>query len=190
MTFTATIFNIDVTGTQTADVNDNLAASHIHAGPAVTPTTNGRRVGLLRLAVQRQQPERLRRDAVHHRRRRHVQRQVGPGRKATTRPSPRSWPTSSPAAPTSTSTRPSSAAARSAATSWSRSRSPRPMRLMLAGLAVVAGVARRRGRSERAPRRPDRKGRETAADRPAGVRTGRPCRPRRAPASTARSSAR
>jgi hypothetical protein len=41
MTFTATIFNIDVTGTQTADTNDNIAASHIHAGPAVTPTTNG-----------------------------------------------------------------------------------------------------------------------------------------------------
>ena len=41
MTFTAKIFNIDVTGTQTADTNDNIAASHIHAGPAVTPTTNG-----------------------------------------------------------------------------------------------------------------------------------------------------
>jgi len=38
MTFTATIFNIDVTGTQTADVNDNLTAAHIHApGP---PGTN------------------------------------------------------------------------------------------------------------------------------------------------------
>ena len=41
MTFTATIFNIDVTGSQTADINDNLTAAHIHAGPAVTPTTNG-----------------------------------------------------------------------------------------------------------------------------------------------------
>jgi len=41
MTFTATINNIDVTGTQTADVNDNLSAAHIHAGAAVTPTTNG-----------------------------------------------------------------------------------------------------------------------------------------------------
>jgi hypothetical protein len=41
MTFAATIFNIDVTGSQTADVNDNLTAAHIHAGPAVTPTTNG-----------------------------------------------------------------------------------------------------------------------------------------------------
>lgn len=41
MQFTATIFNIDVTGTQTADVNDNLVAAHIHAGPLVTPTTNG-----------------------------------------------------------------------------------------------------------------------------------------------------
>src|SRR4051812_21387708 len=32
MTFTATIFNIDVTGSQTADVNDNLGNAHIHAG--------------------------------------------------------------------------------------------------------------------------------------------------------------
>jgi CHRD domain/PEP-CTERM motif len=41
MSFTATIFNIDVTGSQTADVNDNLAAAHIHASATVTPTTNG-----------------------------------------------------------------------------------------------------------------------------------------------------
>jgi CHRD domain/PEP-CTERM motif len=40
MTFSATIFNIDFTGSQTADVNDNLTAAHIHAAPAVTPTTN------------------------------------------------------------------------------------------------------------------------------------------------------
>jgi hypothetical protein len=40
MTFTATIFNIDFTGTQTADVNDNLVAAHIHAAATVTPTTN------------------------------------------------------------------------------------------------------------------------------------------------------
>lgn len=33
LSFTATIFNIDVTGTQTADVLDNLTAAHIHAGP-------------------------------------------------------------------------------------------------------------------------------------------------------------
>ena len=31
LTFTATIFNIDVTGTQTPDTNDNLVAAHIHA---------------------------------------------------------------------------------------------------------------------------------------------------------------
>ena len=42
MTFSATIFGIDVTGSQTPnDVNDNLGNAHIHAGPAVTPTTNG-----------------------------------------------------------------------------------------------------------------------------------------------------
>lgn len=40
MTFTATIFNIDVTGSQTADVNDNLLNAHIHAGPNVPPVNN------------------------------------------------------------------------------------------------------------------------------------------------------
>ncbi|RYF83057.1 MAG: CHRD domain-containing protein, partial [Chitinophagaceae bacterium] len=32
MTFTATIFNIDITGSQTPDLNDNLVAAHIHVG--------------------------------------------------------------------------------------------------------------------------------------------------------------
>jgi hypothetical protein len=46
MTMFATIFNIDVTGSQTTDANDNLGAAHIHAGPGVslpgvTPITNG-----------------------------------------------------------------------------------------------------------------------------------------------------
>ena len=41
MTFTATINNIDFTGSQTTDTNDNLVAAHIHAGASVTPTTNG-----------------------------------------------------------------------------------------------------------------------------------------------------
>jgi CHRD domain/PEP-CTERM motif len=40
MTFSATVFNIDFTGSQTADANDNLVAAHIHASPTVTPTTN------------------------------------------------------------------------------------------------------------------------------------------------------
>ena len=39
MSFTATISNIDVTGTQTPDPNDNLTLAHIHA-PAVTPLQN------------------------------------------------------------------------------------------------------------------------------------------------------
>jgi len=39
MSFTATIFNIDVTGTQTPDVNDNLVAAHIHVG--APPGVNG-----------------------------------------------------------------------------------------------------------------------------------------------------
>jgi hypothetical protein len=41
MTFTATILNIDFTGSQTADTNDNLIAAHIHAAPTVTPATSG-----------------------------------------------------------------------------------------------------------------------------------------------------
>ncbi|HYW69416.1 MAG TPA: TIGR03118 family protein [Pyrinomonadaceae bacterium] len=41
MTFTATISNIDVTGSQTADTNDNLIAAHIHAGASVAPGVNG-----------------------------------------------------------------------------------------------------------------------------------------------------
>src|SRR5687767_5117756 len=40
LTFTATINNIDVTGSQTVDINDNLVAAHIHASATVTPTTN------------------------------------------------------------------------------------------------------------------------------------------------------
>ncbi len=41
LTFSATISNIDVTGSQTADTNDNLTAAHIHAGPSVAPGVNG-----------------------------------------------------------------------------------------------------------------------------------------------------
>ena len=42
MTFTATINNMDINGTQTpADTNDNLTAAHIHAAASVTPVTNG-----------------------------------------------------------------------------------------------------------------------------------------------------
>lgn len=41
LSFTAEIFNIDVTGSQTPDTNDNLTNAHIHAGPGVTPTTTG-----------------------------------------------------------------------------------------------------------------------------------------------------
>jgi uncharacterized protein (TIGR03118 family) len=41
MTFTATVNNIDFTGSQTTDTNDNLTAAHIHAGPSVAPGVNG-----------------------------------------------------------------------------------------------------------------------------------------------------
>src|SRR4051794_23809748 len=41
MTFTATIFNIDVTGSQTPlDANDNLLNAHIHAAAQILPNTN------------------------------------------------------------------------------------------------------------------------------------------------------
>src|SRR5215213_9065618 len=33
MTMSVDVFNIDFTGTQTADTNDNLANAHIHASP-------------------------------------------------------------------------------------------------------------------------------------------------------------
>jgi hypothetical protein len=39
MTMSATVFNIDFTGAQTADTFDNLVAAHIHASSTVTPTT-------------------------------------------------------------------------------------------------------------------------------------------------------
>lgn len=41
MTMNSTITNIDVTGSQTADTNDNLVAAHIHAGASVAPGVNG-----------------------------------------------------------------------------------------------------------------------------------------------------
>ena len=41
MTFTATVNNIDFTGAQSADANDNLIAAHVHAGPTVAPGVNG-----------------------------------------------------------------------------------------------------------------------------------------------------
>jgi uncharacterized protein (TIGR03118 family) len=41
MTMNATINNIDFTGSQTADTNDNLTNAHIHAGPSVAPGVNG-----------------------------------------------------------------------------------------------------------------------------------------------------
>ncbi|HBB98776.1 MAG TPA: TIGR03118 family protein [Blastocatellia bacterium] len=41
MTFTATVNNIDFTGSQSADTNDNLIAAHIHASPTVAPGVNG-----------------------------------------------------------------------------------------------------------------------------------------------------
>ena len=41
MTMDVTVNNIDFTGTQSPDPNDNLTNAHIHAGATVTPTTNG-----------------------------------------------------------------------------------------------------------------------------------------------------
>jgi len=41
MTMTGTVTNLDFTGSQTPDTNDNVTNAHIHAGPGVSPTTNG-----------------------------------------------------------------------------------------------------------------------------------------------------
>ena len=41
LSFSGTINNIDFTGSQSADTNDNLTNAHIHASATVTPTTNG-----------------------------------------------------------------------------------------------------------------------------------------------------
>lgn len=41
VTMQATVNNIDFTGSQTADTNDNLTNAHIHAGAAVGPGVNG-----------------------------------------------------------------------------------------------------------------------------------------------------
>lgn len=41
MTMTATINNLDFTGSQSADTNDNVTNAHIHAGPSVMPGVNG-----------------------------------------------------------------------------------------------------------------------------------------------------
>ena len=40
MSFQATVDNIDFTGSQTADVNDNLIAAHIHASATAVPGVN------------------------------------------------------------------------------------------------------------------------------------------------------
>jgi len=40
MTMSVTVQNIDFTGTQTTDPNDNLLNAHIHASPTVTANTN------------------------------------------------------------------------------------------------------------------------------------------------------
>jgi CHRD domain len=40
LTYSIRVFNIDFTGSQTADTNDNLTLAHIHGSATVTPTTN------------------------------------------------------------------------------------------------------------------------------------------------------
>jgi len=41
MTMSVTIFNIDFTGSQTTDTNDNLVAAHIHAAPNAATVNAG-----------------------------------------------------------------------------------------------------------------------------------------------------
>ena len=40
LTYRINVFNIDFTGTQTADTNDNLTLAHIHGSATLTPQTN------------------------------------------------------------------------------------------------------------------------------------------------------
>ncbi|GAA3894950.1 hypothetical protein GCM10022276_12570 [Sphingomonas limnosediminicola] len=40
LVYSLTVFNIDFTGTQTADINDNLVAAHVHVGPTAMPGSN------------------------------------------------------------------------------------------------------------------------------------------------------
>jgi CHRD domain len=40
LTYSIEVFNIDFTGSQTADINDNLNIAHIHGSATLTPTTN------------------------------------------------------------------------------------------------------------------------------------------------------
>lgn len=41
LSFEGTVFNIDFTGTQTTDPNDNLTAAHLHASATSVPGVNG-----------------------------------------------------------------------------------------------------------------------------------------------------
>jgi len=41
LSFEGTVFNIDFTGSQTTDLNDNLTAAHIHASATSVPGVNG-----------------------------------------------------------------------------------------------------------------------------------------------------
>jgi hypothetical protein len=41
LSFQGTVFNIDFTGNQTQDPNDNLVAAHLHASPTSVPGVNG-----------------------------------------------------------------------------------------------------------------------------------------------------
>jgi hypothetical protein len=152
MTFTATIFNIDVNGMQTPnDANDNLLNAHIHAGPAVTPTTNGPVVwGFLGAPFNDNNPNDFSMTAFT----------TGVGGTFSGK-----WDLAEGNNTTLTAQLPNILAGRSYinfhTTQFTGGEirgnivaavpEPETYALMLGGLAIVAGVARRRGRRERAP---------------------------------------
>ena len=73
LTFTIDVFNIDITGTQTADINDNLTAAHIHAGPTAVPGSNAGVVfGFFGTPFNNTNPGRRHRHGVRQRRRRNL----------------------------------------------------------------------------------------------------------------------
>ena len=193
MTYTATIFNIDVNGMQTPnDINDNLTAAHIHAGPAVTPTTNAGVVwGFFGAPFNDNAPN----DST-----------ITPFATGVGGTFSGKWDMGEGNNTTLTAQLPNILGRpllhQLPHDPVRRRRDPRqhrrdPRARDLRADARRPGDRRRRGaapRSRRARALVDLTGKRPCrptADRPrAGVRTGRPCRPRRAPASTDRSSAR
>ena len=82
---TATIFNIDFTGSQTADTNDNLLNAHIHAGATSRRRTTRVVWGFIGTPVNDTNPDGHRGDPVRHGGRWDGHQQLGCARRQRTR---------------------------------------------------------------------------------------------------------